>query len=327
MESTRQYMNEYCKQHKDGNFCEKVNYCATDGFCKIVCKGNFDLHRQDSVDEMRAGSRKPIVDNGEMVSVVIPCGLFDEKYLDRTTRSVKENAAGPIEIIVEKDYYGEGVRVLVNKGVEKAKGKYVVKLDAHCAMSPEWDARMKASCKEDTIIKPVIDGLDIDTWKGRSQDMGMVVWDREMRNAFPVFWKTLNGRSLEEESMSIIGCCYMMEKAYYKKLGGCDELLSKWGALGLEWSLKTWLTGGRIVIRTDCVCYHFFRDGPTPFTVELLNETFLKLGRTWRFGRGNGQTRPLSWLVKRFYKYLRSAAVRPTREQRASARCVAANTL
>ena len=307
---------------KDGGYCDKVNQYITDGFCKIVCKGNYDVFRQPSVDERRAENREPLdSQNMDMVSVIIPCGMFDKQYLEKTIQSVRDNAVGPIEVIVEMDTYDEGHRVLTNRGAGKAQGKYILRLDAHCAMSYEWDARMKLSCKSNVIVKPMLDGLNPETWTGKNRDMGMVVWDKKMRNCYPFFWRTIPQRKIEEESLSMIGCCFMLRKDYYEKLGGCDESLSKWGGFGLEWSLKTWLTGGRVLIRTDTVCYHLFRkDGSTPYTVDNLDETYLELGRTWRFGRGNGQTRPLAWLISRFHKYLKSAVVRPTREQRESAR-------
>ena len=265
------------------------------------------------------------------VSVVIPCWSDDEQYLERTIRSIRDNALGRIEVIVEMDKNNKGHRIATNCGVQKANGKYVLRIDAHCGMSPGWDLRMKESCKGDMIVKPMLDGLDVDTWKGHNRDMGMVVWNKRFRNRYPYFWKPFVSRKIEEESLGLIGCCFMLEKRYYDKLGGSDELLSKWGGFGLEWALKTWLTGGRIVIRTDCVCYHLFREaGKIPFLVDInkLEETFYSLGKTWNSGLGKGQTRPMAWLVSRFQPDLQKAVEQPPADQRTRARyAVAENAM
>lgn len=326
-------MDEYCKNHEENDYCNRVNQLVSESFCKIACKGNYEIYKQLSLEDARARWRdmNSSVDDGEMVSVVIPCWMDDEQYLSRTVSSIKDNAIGRLEILTEMDTYDEGHRVLTNRAVEKAKGKYILRIDAHCAMSPGWDARMKTACNGDVIVKPMLDGLDVDTWMGHNRDMGMVVWNKRFRNRYPYFWKPFPARDVEEESLSLIGCCFLLEKRYYDKLGGCDESLSKWGGFGLEWALKTWLTGGRVAIRTDCVCYHLFREaGKIPFQIDQrrLDETFLSLGKTWSLGLGKGQTRPMAWLISRFHQDLKRAVEQPPSEQRTRARyAVAENTL
>ena len=146
-----------------------------------------------------------------------------------------------------------------------------------------------------------------------------------MRNELPVIYKSIEERKLEEETMSIIGQAYMVTKDYYFQSGGCDESLGRWGASGLEWSLKTWLTGGRVIVRTDVVCGHLFREnGKTPFSLkeEQVNNAYMRIGKTWRDYRGKGQTRPLAWLAAKFANYLNSYQ-RVTPETRSAAHTAA----
>tara|TARA_Y100000310_G_scaffold313180_1_gene361217 strand:- start:977 stop:1816 length:840 start_codon:yes stop_codon:yes gene_type:complete len=262
--------------------------------------------------------------NKDVISVIIPVCKADEQYLDRTVESLYKNAVGKVQVLSALDKNNEGLRVLVNRLAKEATGKYIMKLDAHCAMSPEWDARFKASCGPEMIVKPMLDTLNLKTWRGVGRDMGFITVTPEMRNQHLFQWKPLERRQLEEETLSMLGCCFMMEKAYFDRFGGCDESLGKWGALGLEWALNTWLTGGKLIIRTDSVCYHYFRlDRPFEIDDNVLNEKFKSLGLKWRSGLGKGQTKSLPWLFEKFADYLDANIRLAQRDQRTSARYVA----
>ncbi len=304
-------MGKYCENHNGNELCKLTNRVVSKGFCRFVCKRRPEQYEAVHLDRLREHIRKPLtaeqLADKETVSVMIPVGAVDEQYLERTVESVVKNAVGPIEILVEHDREKEGHRVLTNIMAARAKGKYLLRIDCHSAMTEGWDARMKESCGPTTLLTPVIDALDIETWAGRGRDMGLVVLTKTMQNTYPLFSHNVESREIEEETMSILGCTYMIQKDYYWHHDGCEEALGVWGAGGLEWVLKVWLTGGRVMLRTDVVSYHLFRKGgKTPFDIDIkrLNKTFIELGTRWRSGLGKGQTRPLSWLSERFSKYL-----------------------
>lgn len=304
-------MNEYCENHKAKEICRLTNRLVTAGFCKLVCKQRPEKYRKASLEKFRSHLRKPLTkeekSDKSTVSVIIPVGKIDEQYVDRTVQSIKDNAVGSLEILIESDKEKEGHRVLTNRMAAKAKGKYLLRIDAHSAMSEGWDARMKASCGPTTLLTPIIDALDPEMWTGKGRDMSMVTLTRTLQNTYPMFDRSIPNRNVEEETMSILGCTYMIQKDYYWHHQGCEEALGIWGAGGLEWVLKVWLTGGKVMVRTDTVCCHLFRDdGKTPFDIDIerLNKTFLELGNRWRSGLGRGQTRSLAWLEDKFSKYL-----------------------
>lgn len=293
-----------CRRKIRGNFCPQTNRVVTDGFCNLVCKGDFAKFKIDHPDVRMERMKKPVNINNGLVSVIIPYGRYDKIYLKRTIESVQNSAAGDIEILTEYDSKDEGHRVLTNRLAKRANGEYLLRLDAHCALSPEWDIRMKDSCKENTVVVPILSGLDVSSWKWKDVHAGLVVLDKQMRNVYPMMWKDIEERDTEEDTLSLIGCAYMVRKEDFDPL---NESYGKWGAAGLELSFRTWLTGGRVLVRTDVICGHLFRpEGKTPFGVDLnvLNNTYLRIGRLWRDQRGKGQTRPLSWLIGKFAKYL-----------------------
>jgi glycosyltransferase involved in cell wall biosynthesis len=107
-----------------------------------------------------------------MLSVIIPAR--NEKYLERTLRNILENAEGEIEIHAILDGYlpdppinmnddriifhhfpeSIGQRAAINFGAKMAKGKYIMKLDAHCAVDKGFDVKLAADCEYDwTVVR------------------------------------------------------------------------------------------------------------------------------------------------------------------------------
>ncbi len=309
-------MNEYCENHKDRELCSLTNRRVTAGFCNCVCKQRPELYLVESLDDRRAKCRRTLTDtertDSDMVSVVIPAGSGDMDYIERTIRSVKDNAVGPIEIILVTDKVSEPgtialgwARQQTNRMVEMANGKYICKLDCHCALSPEWDARMKLSCHDDAVVTPIIDVIDTKTWRGTGRDMGLLLLNQQLQNTRPYMWKDIEDRDEEEETMCMRGCCYMLQKDYYLSLNRDDEDIGSYGPSGMEWAFRVWLTGGRMLVSTDVVCCHLERQTPYNPDYKAINETFIRIGRRWRSDKGKGQVRPVSWLAERFSHHLK----------------------
>ncbi len=306
--------DEYCEAHIKGPelYCERVNMNCPPAFCHFSCWGNWQKWRKEDTEKLRKQYFKPLTEeekaDKDLVSVLIPCHATDTKYLERTVQVVKDTAVGPIEIFTELDG-GEtikGQRIILNDMARRAKGKYLFRLDAHCNLTKGWDAKLKAFCKDKTIVTTIFDGLNPETRQGTNRDNGFVRITPEMKTYFVRGWKNIKDRELEEETMGISGTAFMILKDYYWELGGCDEELGEYGTIGAEWSCKVWLTGGRCIIRTDVVCYHLFRK-LTPFDIDEgeRKRAEEKLYRQWVIGEDPRRTKPMAWLVMKFQHYLR----------------------
>ena len=301
-------MLDYCKTHTHDVPCKLTGGKTTALFCKVACRGRPAEYKVKSLEEIRKELRPALTEaqlaDQEMVSVIIPVCDADEGLIIRTEQSVRDNAVGPIEILDDRDTNHEGHRVLMNRMARVAEGKYLLRLDAHCSLSPGWDARMKSSCGEKTIVRTMVDALKANTWLGGDQDIGFIGLDKEFNNTYPK-WKAINLRQIEEPSMSLTGCCWMIQKDHYWFHGGCDEELGIREAGGLEWALKAWLTGGEVLIRTDVVCCHLFRDPEIGVNnAEKTCEPTAMLAQKWASNLGKGQTHGLHWLAGRFERYL-----------------------
>lgn len=61
------------------------------------------------------------------------------------------------------------------------------------------------------------------------------------------------------ESMSIQGSFFMVTRKRYWDLNLSDEGFGSWGSQGIEIAVKSWTTGGKVVINNKCWYAHLFR--------------------------------------------------------------------
>lgn len=111
------------------------------------------------------------------------------------------------------------------------------------------------------------------------------------------------------ETMSLQGSFFMLTREKYWELNICDESWGGWGQQGTEVALKTWLSGGRVVCNLDTWYAHMFRTqsgfafpwGNSGKQQQKAREASWELfyKNQWEL-----QTRPLSWLIERFWDTL-----------------------
>jgi len=109
------------------------------------------------------------------------------------------------------------------------------------------------------------------------------------------------------ETMSLQGSCFMATREKYRELNLCDESFGSWGNQGIEVALKTWLSGGRVLVYHNTWYAHMFRTqgGDFGFPYEQRGREVQKTKqKTWQFfldGKWDKQVHPVSWLVERFW--------------------------
>lgn len=108
------------------------------------------------------------------------------------------------------------------------------------------------------------------------------------------------------ETMSLQGSAFMLTREKYWELDISDEKVGNWGNQGIEVALKTWLSGGRVLVNHNTWYAHMFRTqgGDFGFPWQISGRDTQKTknnvkdlfwGKKW-----DKQTRPLSWLIEKF---------------------------
>lgn len=295
------------------------------------------------------------------VSVIIPAR--NEQFLARTVQDVLANARADTEVIAIADGYTPdpplpvhpnvtacylsesiGQRAAVNEGARISQAKYVMKLDAHCALAEGFDVALMEDCQPDWTMVPAMHHLHASDWqckscgdrtyqgvkptecgKCKAADFEMVmVW--KPRHKTPhvsyrfdkamhfQYWKKHARRPECQgplvETMSFIGACMFLERDRFWALGGMDEAHGSWGQFGTEISLKSWLSGGKLVASRKTWFAHLFRTGnfsrngqssfPYPLSFADQEKARAYSQDLWLNDKWPLAKHKLAWLVEKF---------------------------
>ena len=273
-----------------------------------------------------------------MISVLIPSR--NEQFLVQTVKSLFEKATGDIEVIVVLDGYwpdppllsdkrltlihfgkARGMRPAINAAAEAARGEFVMKLDAHCAVAPGFDKALAENCEDDWVVVPRRYSLDADTWaprRGRRpidylylsypsdpNDRGGPglhgrTWDEKNRD------EALKEKRIDD-LMSAQGSCYFMHRDYFHELELLDE--DNYGPFANEFQevgFKTWLSGGRVVRNKNTWYAHLHKGKKYGRGYPLGKSDVAKAAaktNTWLHDESGWekQTKPFSWMIKHFW--------------------------
>lgn len=268
-----------------------------------------------------------------MLSVIIPSR--NEIYLEKTIRNVLENADGEIEIIAILDgwlpdpqinigdervrfvHFKEsiGQRQSINYGAKIAKGDYVMKLDAHCAVDKGFDVILARDCEYNMTMIPRMYNLDVLTWKPKLHKRTDYMFfssptaEKPFRAMYYGKDQPKNDKMIDD-IMCCMGPAFFMHKKRFWELEGCDVGHGGWGQQGIEVSLKAWLSGGRLVVNKNTWFAHWFRGGGVPaghkagFPYHITNgdvERARKYSQDlWLNDKWHLAKRKLQWVIDKF---------------------------
>jgi len=292
------------------------------------------------------------------LSVIIPAR--NEEWLAQTVNDVITKSKLETEAIVILDGYTEkapelpqnskikiikhdvsiGQRAATNEGVKNSAAKYIMKLDAHCALDDEFDEKLISDMQPDWTMVPRMYNLHTFSWKckicGKKWYMGPVPtkcqnpecdntkhfkkkivwkprWSRRsdfMRfdNALHFqYWREYKKRPEAQgdvvDQMCCLGACWMMERERYWALDGLDENHGSWGQMGVEIALKSALSGGRQVVNKKTWFAHMFRTQPGfgfPYPNPGIGARKYSQD-LWFNNKWPKQQHKLSWLLEKFW--------------------------
>jgi len=200
------------------------------------------------------------------LSIIIPSRR--ERFLDRTIFDIKEKFKSDYEIIVildgkdEKRIAGvryifnrksKGMRRSINQGVEIAKGKYLLKLDAHCKVDDEMDIKLLREHQENWVQIPTRKRLNAHNWKIVKDERPDVNYMCLNPDQFGIEQRGRNknkeaGKKLLDDTEVFQGSCYLIKKDFFKKVGLLDDInFNSTGHEAAEIAYKVRYNGGRVI--------------------------------------------------------------------------------
>jgi len=291
------------------------------------------------------------------LSVLIPAR--QEQFLARTIQDILANIQADTEIVAVLDgswadppipdhervtliYHPEsiGQRAATNEAARLAKGRYVMKCDAHCAFAPGFDAVLiqdgETLGKDVTQIARmynlhafdwICDDCGERTYQGpkkcpkcgSTNETMDIVWKPRLnrRTDFARFdhethfqyWSSYEKRPEAKgdiaDVMCCVGACWFMHKDRFWELGGMDEAHGSWGQMGVELACKSWLSGGRQVVNKKTWFSHLFRTQPGfgfpyPISYEAQERARIYSRNLWLGNAWPKAIHPLDWLIEKF---------------------------
>lgn len=287
------------------------------------------------------------------LSILIPARC--EQFLKRTIDNLLENIEDETEIIAVLDgqwaspvipqhervkvlYFPEsiGQRAATNQACRLSKAKYVMKLDAHCAVGKGFDRILIENMQDDWTVFPYQYNLHAFNWKCKKcgheryqgpsgpcekckgetfQDMK---WKRrESRRTSSMrfdtnlkfqYWGAYQKQQKGDlvESMSCLGACWMLTRDRYWELEICDEKHGSWGQQGTEVACKSWLSGGKLICNKKTWFAHMFRTQGGDFGFPYkIRQKDVQLARNysrdlWFNGKWDKAKYDLKWLIDKF---------------------------
>jgi glycosyltransferase involved in cell wall biosynthesis len=194
-----------------------------------------------------------------VVSIIIPA--IREEYLQKTIQDLQRKSRGDIEIIVIED---KPMRTAINEGVAKAKGKYILKTDAHCMFDEGFDQKLIDVHEPNWVQTPTRKRLDAEKWEliedGREDTDYMFIqkgkgFKDHVKNCDPELKK-----KLIDDVQIFQGSCYFMEKDYFNHLKLLDDVnFGGMGSEALEICVKTRADGGRVIVNKTTWYAHYHK--------------------------------------------------------------------
>jgi glycosyltransferase involved in cell wall biosynthesis len=278
-----------------------------------------------------------------MLSVIIPS--YKDPYLQKTIDSLLKNAQGKIEVIPVLDGYtpkkpiksdsrvkvirwrkNRGMRAAINAGIARARGKFIMKSDSHCAFGPGYDKIMTEHCADKWLVIPRRYSLDEINWqrdeRGLIRDYHYLTFPLPARGyGICMSCQDWHRRTHErrnpkydiDDTMIFQGSCWLTHKKYFaKRVGLLDDRNEAYGPFGgeqVEIGLKYWLGGGQVKVIKKTWYAHLaklsrhYRAGLFTRGYKINRDIIrcrIWTAKHWMGNKEPGMTHPISWLVEKF---------------------------
>ena len=216
-----------------------------------------------------------------MISVIIPSR--NERFLPNTVEDLLEKARHDIEVIVVLDGPQDdpvvlpkdsrvrvlehasplGMRACINDGAAVAEGHFLMKTDAHCVFDYGYDYKMGKSCQEHWLVIPrrySVDGnmFAVNEYKScvdyehfnyphyKPPHIGLytIPWHARRNERYGSYRRRI------DDQMAFQGSCWFTPADHFRTVIRRldEEYFGMWAGEPQEMGLKTWLSGGRVVV-------------------------------------------------------------------------------
>jgi hypothetical protein len=269
------------------------------------------------------------------VSVILPAR--NERYLAQTVDNLIARLTGDYEIIVVQDgppYHDvgkhrrlrvvnnpthTGLKPCVNQAAALATGDFLLKLDAHCAVSEGIDEVLAAACAPNWMLVPRFYTLDGATWAPNRAKSHCDYWYLDCPLTDPKGYRFRAGgywfeRTTEcagigplDETLTHHGSGWFVARDFFlNQLGGMVS--EGYGVSAMEpadLGLRMWLGpwDGKVLVHKGCWYSHLHQQANARgygISMREVNRAYLWTANYWMRDQWPGAVHKLAWLIDRF---------------------------
>lgn len=266
----------------------------------------------------------------DKVSIIIPARAEKPENLQRTLKSIYENATGEFEVLV--GFNGEpfydllaypdltilpfsrpvGIKSNINALGAMADGKYLIKLDAHTSVGKGFDEILKADMQDDWIITPRFYVLNGETWQWQDDRFYDYFYlscpftdPKGFRFKAGGHWPERTKERLDADSIDetpqIHGSCWFMTKDRFFELGGFP--LTDPYSHGMEpihLALRNWLKGGKVMVNKNTHYAHLHQDSKDrgyPEDRSHTEKTYNEVAKHYMGDKESNMIHDMKWFI------------------------------
>jgi len=210
-----------------------------------------------------------------------------------------------------------GMRAAINVGLTEATGKFVMKLDAHCAFDQGFDRKMVESCVDNWLLIPRRYSLDDINWsinehkRDQPRDYHYLTYPLPLYPRMtPQVYDRSKGPEIDD-TMSFQGSCWVANREIFmRRVGLLDDRKKTYGSFAaeqLEIGLKYWLKGGEVKV-IKSTWYAHLRKMPRHYATGKFQMKRLRFKTNWNWAteywlnnRDPDIIYKFSWLIEKFW--------------------------
>ena len=271
-----------------------------------------------------------------MSKVSVLLSARNEARLPRMVEHLLARLTGDFEIVVVQDgppYHflpnddrlwvhnraHEGLKPSINFAAAQADGKYLLKLDAHCAVSEGLNETLQQHMQPNWMVVPRFYTLDEQTWAPRDT-RNCDYWYLDCPLTDPKGYRFKAGGYWFErtearanvgpvdETLTHHGSAWFVERDFFlNKLGGMQ--VEGYGLsymepadLGLRMWLGPW--GGQVMVNKAGWYAHLHQQASARgygISMREIKRSYLWTAQHWMRNEDKQQVKPLAWLIDRFW--------------------------
>ncbi|XP_061916637.1 polypeptide N-acetylgalactosaminyltransferase 17-like isoform X2 [Entelurus aequoreus] len=211
----------------------------------------------------------------------------DEQLKEPLEEYMKKRYGGLVKIV--RNQRREGLIRARLEGWKVATAEVTGFFDAHMEFTPYWAQPVLARIKEDRtrIILPSIDNIHYETFEVESfinpaHAFDWQLWCMYMKA--PKEWKDLNDPTAPIRSPSMIGCSFVVDRAYFEELGLLDAGMNIYGGENVELSIRVWTCGGSMEVLPCSRVAHIARFKKPYMTDDIyaiMRRNALRVAEVW----------------------------------------------